>query len=539
MKLDLLIRNARLLEPVSRDPGACSIGLLNGRIVGIDDDIADLGARSTIDAQGATILPGLHDAHVHTTSYGLGLSMLDLSGVSGLQPLLEAVATYAGGLPAGDWVIGSGYGLGLERGVHPSRSSLDNAAGGRPVWLTHFSGHMCVLNTPALAAVGISSGSSTDGRGGVGVDADGEPDGLLEESAMDLIKEYRGPSSIEDLAAAIGTATAVYAAEGVTTFVDAGIGSPGIDHSPVELAAYQLARETGRLHVRGQLMVHDAVLHPVRSHPDDGIDQGLDLGVRTGFGDGWLEIGAMKIWLDGTGANDAFDDDPATLRRSIVTGARAGWQVAAHAMGDAALDLFLDALEEASAAGPTPGRTAAARPHRVEHGALIRPEQITRLARLGVVVAHQPSFLTTFGDVTLSVIDEAQRPDSFRCRSLLDAGVVVAGSSDRPVAPGAPLAGVQAMVERTTESGASFGPDEAIDARTALATYTLGGAQAAGRAHRSGALRPGYDADLVMLADDPTAVPTSQIAAIGVLATLVAGDVVHDASGLFDRSGRS
>ncbi|MGI8414887.1 MAG: amidohydrolase [Nakamurella sp.] len=538
MKLDLLIRNACLLDPVSPGTGASSIGLLNGRIVGIDDDIGDLGAHRTVDAQGATILPGLHDAHVHTTSYGLGLSMLDLSGVTGLPPLLEAVAAYAGALPAGDWVIGSGYGLGLNPGTHPSRGSLDTAAGGRPVWLTHFSGHMCVLNTAALAAIGITSASSPGDHGGIGVDADGEPDGLLEESAMDLIKEYRGPSSIEDLAAAIGTATAIYAAEGVTTFVDAGIGSTGIDHSPVELAAYQLARETGRLHVRGQLMVHDAVLHPVRSHPDDGIDQGLDLGVRTGFGDDWLEIGAMKIWLDGTGANDAFDDDPTTLRRSIVTGARAGWQVAAHAMGDAALDLFLDALEEVSASGPSPGRTAGARPHRVEHGALIRPEQITRLARMGVVVAHQPSFLTTFGDVTLSMIDEAQRPNSFRCKSLLDAGVVVAGSSDRPVATGAPLAGVQAMVERTTESGTSFGAEEAIDARTALISYTRGGAHAAGRTHRSGALRPGYDADLVVLADDPTAVPTAQIAGIKVLATLVAGSVVHDASGLFDRSGR-
>ena len=538
MKLDLVIRNARLLDPGSSDPSASSIGIWHGRIVGVGDDVANLDAVASVDVHGATVLPGLHDSHVHTTSYGIGLMTLDLSGIVGMGPLLDAVASYATALAPDAWVIGSGYGLGLDLGVQPSRANLDAAAGGRPVWLTHFSGHFCVLSSAALAAVGITSADASGGRGRIHVDADGEPDGLLEESAMDLVKDYRGPSSIEDLAASIDIATAIYAAEGITTFVDAGIGSPGIDHSPVEIAAYQLARETGRLHVRGQLMVHDAVMHPVRSHPDDAIAQGLDLGVRTGFGDGWLEIGAMKIWVDGSGATGKFDDDPAVLRRSIVAGARAGWQVAAHAMGDAAVDLLLDALDEAAAAGPTPGCTPATRPHRVEHGALIRPEQITRLARMGVVVAHQPSFLSTFGDLLLSLADESQRANGFRCKSLLDAGVVVAGSSDRPVAPGAPLRGIQSMIERTTESGVSFGPDEALDATTALAAYTRGGAYAEGRAGHSGALRPGFDADLVVLADDPTTVATEQIGAIEVLATLVDGNAVYDTAGLFSEVDR-
>lgn len=538
MKLDLLIHNARLRDPGPGGPSASSIGIWHGRIVGLDGDVANLDALHRVDAHGATVLPGLHDSHVHTTSFGIGLMTLDLSGIVGMGPLLDAVASYAADLASDAWVIGSGYGLGLDIDEHPSRASLDAAAAGRPVWLTHFSGHMCVLSSAALAAVGITSADAPGGRGRVGVDAAGEPDGVLEDSAMDLVKDYRGPSSIEDLAASIDIATAIYAAEGITTFVDAGIGSPGIDHSPAEIAAYQLARETGRLHVRGQLMVHDAVMHPVRSHPDDAIAQGLDLGVRTGFGDGWLEIGAMKVWIDGSGATDDFDDDPDVLRRSIVAGARAGWQVAAHAMGDVALDLLLDSLDEAAAAGPTPGCTPAARPHRVEHGALIRPEQITRLARMGVVVAHQPSFLSTFGDLVLTIADETQRANGFRCKSLLDAGVIVAGSSDRPVAPGAPLPGVQAMIERTTESGVSFGPDEALDARTALAAYTHGGAYAEGRSGRSGALQPGFDADLVLLADDPTTVATEKIGAIEVLATLVDGVAAYDRAGLFDGANR-
>ena len=524
--LDLLIRNARVLDDGL--PVSTSVGLLHGRIVGLDD-VADIPARQTVDVAGATVLPGLHDAHVHTTSYGTGLLTLGLSGTTGLTAVLDAVAGYAAGLDPDAWVIGSGYGLGFDPGSHPSPQSLDAAAGGRPVWLTHFSGHACVLSSAALAEVGITSGAVPNGRGRIGLGPDGAPNGVVEESAMDLVKDHVGPASLEELARAIDVATRVYAAEGVTTFVDAGIGSPGIDHSPLELAAYQLARETGRLHVRGQLMVHDAVLHEVAGHSNDATPRGLDLGLRTGLGDGWLEVGALKIWVDGAGGGGDLDDDPEVLRRSIVSGARAGWQVAAHSMGELAVDLVLDALAEAAVG--TPHGTS--RPHRIEHGASLRPDQVRRLAAAGMAVAHQPSFVSTFGDLMSADHGDAQAGNKLRLRSLLEAGVVVAGSSDRPVAPGPPLAGIQAMIERVTESGAPFGPLERVDARTALRAYTAGGAYAAGRAHRSGALRPGFDADLVVLDTDPTTAPTAGIGQIEVLATLVGGDVVHDPRGLF------
>jgi len=537
MMLDVVVRNARVRTLDPRGPIATSVGLLHGRVVGLDDDIDALPASVVVDAQGATVIPGLHDAHVHTTSFGLGLGLLDLSAVVGMQSLLDAVAGHAAHLAPGAWVVGTGYGLGLAAQEHPTRAALDSAARGRPVWLTHFSGHGCVLNSAGLALVGITSAGAADGRGRIGVDATGQPDGRLEESAMDLVKEHFGPATIEQLADAIGVATTVYASEGVTTFVDAGIGSAGIDHSPVEMAAYQLARDTGRLHVRGQLMVHDALLHPVRAHALDGIARGLDLGVRTGFGDGRLGLGAMKIWVDGSSTQGGLDDDPAVLRQSIIDGARAGWQVAAHAMGEEALDLTLDALDAAAAAGPTPGWGGRVARHRIEHGGLIRPDQVRRLAAMGMVVAHQSVFLPTFGDMLLSMVDAARSVDGFRMRSLLDAGVVVAGSSDRPVAPGAPLLGIQAMVERVTESGADFGPDERVDAATALAAYTRGGAYAAGREHRSGALTTGYDADLVLLADDPTAVEDHRIGGIAVLATVVGGVAVHDPAGLFGGNG--
>src|SRR5664280_1564418 len=156
-------------------------------------------------------------------------------------------------------------------------------------------------------------------------------------SATDVVKDHVGPSSIEELAAAIDRATSQYLAEGITSFTDAGIGCPGIDHSPVELAAYQLARETGRLRARAHLMAHDQLFHPLAGHRDDRIVSGLDLGARTGFGDPWLSLGAMKVWVDGSGLGGTaattgpgseiegeFDNDPAVLRRSIIDAHRAG-----------------------------------------------------------------------------------------------------------------------------------------------------------------------------------------------------------------------
>ena len=199
---------------------------------------------------------------------------------------------------------------------------------------------------------------------------------------MDLVKEFVGPSSAEQLARAIDQATRQYASEGITSFTDAGIGCPGLDHSPVEIAAYQLAERAGWLRCRAQLMVHNEMMHELTAHADDAIERGLDLGLHTGFGSDWLSVGAMKIWVDGLGIEGAagtpdFDNDPELLRRDIIAAHQAGWQVAAHAMGDHAIDLVLDALAEAASGAGRPPPVQVSEPrHRIEHGALIRPDQL-------------------------------------------------------------------------------------------------------------------------------------------------------------------
>ncbi len=549
--LDLIIRNARILTVDPRRPRASTIGIWNGQIVGLDEQVEGVRARVAVDLDGAVIAPGFHDAHCHTTSFGLELVSLDLHRHSGRLATLEAVAAYAEGLGADEWVIGYGFGSGMEEGDEPSREELDRAGRGRPVWLTHRSGHSCVVSSAVLDAVGITSALGPSARGRVVVDAGGRPTGRIEEAAMDLVKDHVGPASIERMAQAIDRATAHYLTEGITGFTDAGIGSTGTDHTPVELAAYLLARDTGRLHTRAQVMAYNELFHPIVAHADDRMSTGLDLGLRTGFGDEWLSLGAMKVWVDGSGlghtaattgpdgeVRGGFDNDPVLLRRSIIDAHRAGWQVAAHAIGDAAVDLVLDALDEAELGGPYPARAGVAPRHRIEHGVMIRPDQMARLAAKGMSVVTQPLFIEDFGDPVLQMFsDRPGAEDYFRARSLMDVGVHLVASSDRPVAAGSPLPAMQAMVERATAAGVVFGADERLTAEEALAAYTVDGARAAHSEGRWGTLAPRLSADLVVLDDDPTAVAGDRIGAIGVLATVLGGRVVHDPGQRFDRSG--
>ena len=238
----------------------------------------------------------------------------------------------------------------------------------------------------------------------------------------------------------------------------------------------------------------------------------------------------MKLWVDGSGLEDTGDDATASFQEpagamadQIVAAHAAGWQVAAHAMGDAAVDLVLDALARARAAHPRAGLR-----HRIEHCAVVRPDQVPRLVDLGITSVPQPVFLPEFGDVLAHVFGPARTAWPFRVQSLLAAGVPVAASSDRPVADGAPLRGIQAMVERTTGQGRPYGPDERVAADVALECYTLAGARAANQEGWSGSLTPGKVADLTVLGGDPTGVEAGAIGTIEVLATMVDGHIAHD-----------
>ncbi|HEY0542124.1 MAG TPA: amidohydrolase [Actinoallomurus sp.] len=525
MRIDTILTGLSAVTVDPAHPAAHRIGIHHGRVVALDDDLDGVTAADVIDLDGATVVPGFDDAHNHMVLFGLSLTELDLASppMRTLDDVYDAVAERARAQPPGTWITGFGYDQN-KLGGHPRRERLDQVAPDHLVWLRHTSAHMSVVNGRVLREVG-------DRTPKAGV-ADRET-GLLEEQAQELVSDLRYPLPREQLVAAITAASERYRSEGITSCTEAGIGLGWIGHSPAEAAAYQEACDTGALGVRVRLMVTDETVHPLGGQPGA---LGLDLGLRTGFGDDRLRLGAVKVFADGSligrtaAMREDFADQPGNrgyfqlpaedLRERIIAAHTGGWQVAAHAIGDRAIDLVLDAFEEAQTRFPRPDPR-----HRIEHCGVARPDQVARLAALGVIPVPQHTFVGQIGDGMRTALGEDRVPWCYRHRSFLDAGLVVPGSSDRPVVRGAPLLGIRDMVGRRTESGEPFAPEEAVTPLEALRAYTLGSAYAAFEETGKGSISPGKLADLAVLSADPTSAASDDIAGIRVLATLVGGRI--------------
>jgi hypothetical protein len=408
---------------------------------------------------------------------------------------------------------------------------------------------MGVVSAAVLAELGISERGRDVPGGTVVVDAAGRPTGLLQEQAQHLLTPLRRPVLLDEVVHALGRANDVYVRQGITSVVEAGVGGGWIGRTPVEALAYQRARDAGLLAVRVELMVASDVLHGLGGNDADDLGEGIDLGLRTGFGDDRLRLGPVKVFSDGSlightaamcsdfndtpGVRGYLQDDAEALVDTIVSAHRSGWRVATHAIGDAAIDLVLDAYERClrdhprSGWGGRPGNPVPR--HRIEHFGVARPDQVARAAQLGVVPVPQGRFVGEIGDGMRHALGPQRSDWAYRHASLLAAGIVVPGSSDRPVVEGRPMLGIHDMVNRRTASGEVLGADEVVSAHDALRAYTYGSAYASYEEDRKGWLGPGMLGDLAVLSDDPTRVDPARLADIEVLATVVGGRAVWDA----------
>ncbi|WP_327086009.1 amidohydrolase [Nonomuraea sp. NBC_01738] len=536
MRLDVLFVNGHFttLDPLR--PTATRLGVFCGRIAGLDEELDGLDADLVVDLRGAPAVPGFNDAHHHLSMRGLRLSDVDLRGAT-LEELYARIAGRAATLPEGAWVRGAGYDQNKLGGVHPTREGLDKAAGGRPVWLQHTSGHMGVAISAAFALMGFPSLEVPDVAGGsIGRDAAGLPDGLLTEQAQDLANRVLRPVAHEEYVRGIGLASQAAAAEGLTSFTEPGVGAGLAGNGPADVAAFQDAVRLGLLKQRATLMPGSPNLH------DLGGGFGLDLGVRSGLGDEWLRIGPVKVFSDGSligrtaamccdyegepGNSGFLQEEAASLRSFILDAHEAGWQVATHAIGDRALDLVLDAYAEAQRRRPRPGAR-----HRVEHAAVTSEAQVARIAELGVIPVPQGRFISELGDGMRAALGEERSLGCYRQRSFLSAGIVLPGSSDCPVVDGAPLLGIHDLVNQRTASGASFNPHEALTAEQALRAYTHGSAYAVFEEQVKGTLSRGKVADFAVLSRDLLAAAPESIGEITVTATVIGGSLVHDVAG--------
>lgn len=539
MRLDLLITDATIVTMNSERTTARSMGVWNGKVIGFDEEIEGFDAARTVSCGGATVVPGFIDAHCHTVWFGQTLLGLDCAGAASWGEVCERIRDHAASLAPDAWILGTGLSpseLTGEREI----SRLDEASDGRPLYVRHTSGHALTTNTEALRRAGYfdRSPGSPDGSG-IRVDDAGRPTGLVDENAQEIIQDLVKPFPEEEIVASLDLATSRYASEGITSFTDAGIGLGWIGHSPAEFAAYQSALDSGRLHARAQVMPVMDTLRDLPHARGEAGRTGLDLGIRTGSGDDRLSIGPVKIFSDGSllGETAAMHDAlcggshsrgdfliaPERLHEVAASAYRAGWSLALHAIGDRAVDLAMDVIEECQEAY---GKRRF--PNRIEHAGLTSPDQVRRLADLGIAVTPQAVFVGSQGDHIGMLVGPDKAGWLYRGRSLTTEGVCVAGSSDRPVADGRPLLGMQRAVDRLTDGGRVLGPNERMTPYEALSTYTVNAAAATGFAESRGQLAEGFNADFVVLSENP--LTADSIVDIDILATYLGGEETYNGS---------
>lgn len=549
MKLDLILREADIITLDPERPRAHTVGVLHGRIAGFDEELDGCTAAREILLGGATVVPGFIDAHCHTTWWGLGLSGVDLEPARGLEELyglVEAEVRRLEALPDGApdaWVNGTGFNPKHHGGAYPDIRRLDAITRDRPLYLRHVSGHLSITNTATLRLAGVFEPGFTNPVGGaVLLGTDGYPTGVVEESAQALIQNLLLPYPVEQIVEAVDAATTRYAAQGITSFTEAGIGGGWIGHSPMEMQAYLIARQGGRLHARAQLMPALDAQRPLEANARDmhgtGTGRGLDLGAVAGFGDEWVSLGPVKVFMDGSllGATAAVTEDycghqhatgylldtPEAYRERVDAAYRAGWPIALHAIGDAAIDLAIDIITSCQ---ERYGRNCL--PNRIEHFGIARPDQVAAVAAADIAVTPQASFIGPLGDQMAVLVGPERESWLYRGRSLVDAGVRPAGSSDLPVADNNVRRAIQSSVDRRTEGGRLLGgAREGLTPEEGLRSYTEWAAIATGTDADKGTLRAGKLADFVVLSGSPLEAP--DIAALEVLATIVGGDFTHN-----------
>ena len=529
-RADLILLRGRVHTADAQDRVVEALAVAGERIAGVgsDADVMELADAQTqvVDLDGRSVLPGFVEAHNHMGSYGtkkIGINC-KAPGMDSIVALQAAVRERAAGTPPGTWIRAAGYDqTRLAERRHPSRDDLDVVAPDHPVLVTRTCGHISVANSRALDLAGISD-ATPDPPGGRYDRSDGRNAGVAYDAAQGPLLAASAHSR-EEYRAALELASRDWLAAGITSAHDAG--AVGDQQIPALLDCVR----AGTVRVRVYFAVWLAL----------GINQGytyLDSGLSTGFGDDRLKLGPFKIMTDGASSGPTAGtrqpyisnpDDRGILYYSqeqlddLVERAHvAGFQVTAHAVGDRAVEMMLDAYERVLAKYPRPDHR-----HRIEHCAICPPDLVERIAHLGVVPIIQPAFFWEFGDGYLRNYGIERAHQMFPARSFRLAGIVAAGSSDAPVTDVRPLFGIQQALTRATMDGQSCGEAETIELADAIRLFTYNGAYASCDERKKGSLEPGKLADVAVLDDCIERVPVEQIGEIPVRATLVGGEIAH------------
>jgi len=459
-----------------------------------DGRFSDPGdAGQTCDLEGAIVAPGFVDAHCHIIPMGLDLQKLHLGGCGSRSEILEAVRDWSESHSEG-WIMAVHYDqTKFVDTVHLSREELDSVVPDRPVLLRHSNGHASVANSKALEAAKVDESIIDPAGGSFLRDSSGRLNGVLLERAHEHVSGAAPEPTIDEMTDAVMRAGDKMSALGVTCASDMMTGRWNLEK---ELLAYHLASQKGckvrlRLYAQWGSMFGPRRLSSERIK-ELGDDMDLSLcrlaGVKI-FADG--AIGSATAAIYGqfltTSGDGQLIYSPEKFKQMVKTADESNWQIAVHTIGDRSTDLVMDAYEQTN----DPTR------HRIEHAMILSDDQIARLAKLGSFVTMQPEFMMRFGHSYKKQLGEYRASQIKRCRSVIDAGIKLSFSSDRPIVPGDPWDGIDSAINRPD----GFDPRENVTLGEAWRLYTSESARANGDAGLMGSLDVGDLADFQLYND--------------------------------------
>ncbi|HEV2385917.1 MAG TPA: amidohydrolase [Candidatus Acidoferrales bacterium] len=516
---DLVLYNGNIHTVNDQLPHAEAVAISGGRFlaVGANAEVLALATGRTrkIDIGLKTILPGFIDAHSHPSQSGrehLRMVACDLTAIAQIQAALRARAAKT---PAGQWVQGFLYDdTKTERPI--TRQDLDAAVPDHPAIVHHRGGHTAFVNSLALGLAKVDERTPDPPGGRFFRDAAGRLNGRVADRANAVFYPLiNSPYTREERRQGCELISKMMTAKGVTSAGDA-------NASPEDLEAYQDARDAGGLRMRVYVLIGVAAL-----------DRMIAAGVRTGFGNRWVRVGAVKQFADGSisertarlsapyaGTPDYYGLLTGT-KEELYENARkahaAGWQLATHANGDVAIDEILTIYERVQKEAPRRDPR-----FRIEHCTLINDSLIRRMRALGAIPVPFSCYVYFHGE-KMHFYGAERLKQMFAMRSFIDAGLRPPDSSDYTASPFDPRMWLQSQVTRTDPRGNVWGPNQRISVAEAIRCGTINGAYASYEEHLKGSIEPGKLADLVVLGRDPLREPPSSLTTLPIERTMVEG----------------
>jgi len=529
--IDQIIFNGNIHTFDTQNPQVSALAVIGGRIVatGSDAEIIPLAGATTqrVNLNGRFAMPGLVDGHIHWENVAKARGAVDLWQVPSLAEAQRRIQIWAEKLAAGEWIFGGGWAQSLWQdtaGAFPTAAALDAVTGSHPAYFYAKSGHAAWVNSAALQQAGISANTPDPSGGKIGRLADGSPNGILFETpAMQLVAQQipkPQPEKLADWMCEAQTDAWRFGLVGIHDF-----------DNPSCMAALQLLRERGELGLRVVKQINDPFIENAHA-----------LGVRAGFGDDWIRLGALKIFADGAlGARTAamiapYENEPnnwgvvvtdkEAIYEMVSRASRLGLASSVHAIGDRAVHDVLDVFQTVRQEEAQAGIPRTARRHRIEHVQIIHPDDGQRLGELDIIASMQPIHMSSDWQMAEEYWGERSR-HSYQWRRQLDAGARLLFGSDAPIDPYDTLAGIHTAITRRDVRGeppAGWYPEARLTLSETLHAYTTAPAYAGGMENHSGRLKAGFLADLAVFdCPDLFSIPHDELLGQKIVGTLLDG----------------